>query len=171
MHHEHLVQQVRTPATWVPFPAFLAFQVGTKMKKAKLLVNHVCKTPTAAPHLLLRVSTVQQERRPKPEALNAPHVRPEKQVPVSMVRANNAKQASSDQLRMQMLQPVRLAQRATIKTALGKRIASLPQSLAVPELHLKVRCAKLVPPLPPPPPDPKRQPAVVPPQELDPLHW
>jgi hypothetical protein len=61
------------------------------------------------------VSTVHLDRRPKPGAQPALTVTQAKQVVVSMVRANNAKQASTDQLRIQMLQPAMLVKLASIK--------------------------------------------------------
>jgi hypothetical protein len=72
------------------------------------------------------VLLVHHRRKEVRRALPAP---PVKQVPVPMACVNNAKLANSEQLRMQLLQPVRFVQLVTIKTALDKSIVSpVPQA-------------------------------------------
>ena len=65
----------------------------------------------------MRVSLVLLVHHRRKEVLRALPAPPVKQVPVPMACVNNAKLASSEKLRRQLLQPVWLAQLASIKVA------------------------------------------------------
>ena len=115
--HARLAQLASIKVAPVQLRVSCVFQENTKGQLGRHHVQIVYQTPTAAPQLLLLVQVVLLVHHRRKEVRRALPATPVKQVPVPMVHAKPVNRANSEQLRMQLLQPVWLAQLASIKVA------------------------------------------------------